>query len=403
MKIAIVHENWDAGAARCARDLERGLAASHELIYFPHDGCSSAGQILRELSSFHPDVINCHSFYSHLPYSFLFQVSRRYPTCFTVHDPRPIGTIDIACWNCDRNTWCLRCPLVRGRSRKLLANKYFWQRSWKRFQHLRCSRDLRVVSPSHWLRGRLDHQELRRFELTTIPYGIDLERFRPIADARQQLGLSPDMPLVLHIAASERTGQYSERKGLRYLEAAFQSHVIPRIPSAVLAVAGEDTVPNHPWVRPLGKLAQSDVPIWLSAADIFVSATLADNLPYTILEAMGCGRPVIASAIGGVPEEVVDGENGLLFPARDSDALGNAVTGLLLDPERRRTYGAASRRRAETLFAMPRFVADYESLFQEMIAARRAPRSRSRCSGKLISETDSSSRDRSISHDRELG
>ena len=201
--------------------------------------------------------------------------------------------------------------------------------------------------PSHWIRDRLEHQELRRFELKTIPNGIDLERFRPIPKARERLGLSPNTPLVLHIAASEGTGQYGEPKGLRYLAAAFQSHVIPRVPGAVLAVAGEDSVPNHPWVRPIGKIAQSDLPVWLSAAHIFVSATLADNLPYTILEAMGCGRPVIASSIGGVPEQVIDGENGLLVPSRDSDALGKAVASLLLDPERRHAYGAASRRRAE--------------------------------------------------------
>ncbi len=375
MKIAIIHENCDSGAARCARDLERGLAASHEVVYFPHDGWSSADQILRELDSFRPDAINCHSFYSHLPYSFLTRVSKRYPTCFTVHDPRPIGSIEIPCWDCDRNTWCLRCPLVRGRWRKLLANRYFRKRSWKRFQHLLCGRDLRVVSPSHWIRDRLEHQELRRFELKFIPYGIDLERFRPIPEARERLGLSPDTPLVLHVAASEGTGQYSERKGLRYLAAAFQSHVIPRVPGAVLAVAGEDSVPNHPWVRPIGKIAQSDLPVWLSAAHIFVSATLADNLPYTILEAMGCGRPVIASSIGGVPEQVIDGENGLLVPSRDSDALGKAVASLLLDPERRHAYGAASRRRAEALFAMSRFIADYESLFREMVATRQVPRS----------------------------
>jgi hypothetical protein len=157
MKIAIVHENWDAGAARCARDLERGLAASHEVAYFPHDGCSSADQSLRELDSFRPDVINCHSFYGHLPYSFLSRVSRRYPTCFTVHDPRPIGTIDITCWDCDRNTWCLRCPLVPGRWRKLLANKYLRQRSWKRFQHLRCGilRRHRLARPLRRLSGEL--------------------------------------------------------------------------------------------------------------------------------------------------------------------------------------------------------------------------------------------------------
>lgn len=378
MKLAIVHENWDSGAARCARDLERGLSAAHEVVYFPREGCTTASRILGELDAFGPDAVNCHAFYSQLPYSFLARVSRRYPTCFTVHDPRPIGSIEVPCWDCDRNAWCVRCPMVRGRWRKLLANPYARRRSWKRWQHARCARDLRVVSPSRWLRDRLGRQELRQFDLRTIPYGVDLERFRPVPGARERLGLPPDAPMVLHVAASERSGHYSERKGLRYVVAAFESHVIPRVPGALLAVAGEDAVPNRPWIRPLGKLAPSDLPCWLSAADIFVAATLADNLPYTILEAMGCGRPVVASGIGGVPEQVVDGENGRLVPARDAEALGEALADLLGDPGRRLAYGEASRRRAEALFAMPRFLGDYEALFREMIAARRGPSTRRR-------------------------
>ena len=182
------------------------------------------------------------------------------------------------------------------------------------------------------MRDRLEHQELRRFELKTIPNGIDLERFRPIPEARERLGLSPDTLVVLHVAASEGTGGYSERKGLRYLEAAFQSHVIPCLPSAVLAIAGEDIVPNHPWVRPLGKLAQSDLPVWLSAADIFVSRLWRITCHTQFSRPWVVGAPVVASAIGGVPEQVIDGENGLLVPSRDSAALGKAVISLLLDP-----------------------------------------------------------------------
>jgi glycosyltransferase involved in cell wall biosynthesis len=172
------------------------------------------------------------------------------------------------------------------------------------------------------------------------------------------------------VAAFEQAGRYSDRKGMSYLSEAFQAHVLPRVPGAILAVAGEDVVPNRPWVRPLGSIAQGDLPVWLSAADLFVSATVADNLPYTILEAMACGRPVVASAVGGVPEQVVDGETGLLVPPRDRTALGKALADLLLEPGRRDAFGAAARGRAESRFAMPRFIADYESLFGEMVAVR---------------------------------
>jgi glycosyltransferase involved in cell wall biosynthesis len=358
---------------RCVRDLERELGRRHDVIFFPRPGGDTADRILDELRSFCPDVVHCHSFYSNLDYSFLARASRRYPTCFTVHDPRPIGTLDIQCWDCDRNTWCLRCPLLPGRWRKLLANPYVWQRQWKRLQHLRCAPDLRVVSPSAWLRRRLEQQELRRFETRTIPYGINLDHFRPIVGARQQLGLPEDVPLVLHLAAFESKGRYSERKGLGYLDDAFETVVLPQLPTALLAVAGEDVVPNQPWVRPMGKkLAQKDLPLLLSAADVFVAPTVADNLPYTILEAMACGRPVIASAVGGVPEQVVDGETGLLVPPRDATALGEALITLLRDPDRRRAFGAAGRARAEQLFDITDFVAAYEALFEEMSATRSA-------------------------------
>ena len=231
-------------------------------------------------------------------------------------------------------------------------------------------RDLRVVTPSKWLCDRLTRQELSRFETRIIPYGIDLDRFKPISDARQQLRLPSDVPIVFHVAAPEGKGRYSHRKGLVYVAEAFETYVVPRLPGAILVIGGEDVVPNRPWVRPVGKIPQSDLPKWMSAADVFVNATLADNLPYTVLEAMGCGRPVIGSAIGGLAEMVVHGETGLLVPPRNAAALGDALVALLLDPDRRRAYGTAGRARAETNFDMSDFVAAYESLFEEMIAAR---------------------------------
>jgi glycosyltransferase involved in cell wall biosynthesis len=369
-----------AGAMRCVRDLERELGRRHDVSFFPRPGGDTADDLLDEFRSLRPDVVHCHSFYSNLDYSFLARASRRYPTCFTVHDPRPIGTLEIPCWDCDRNTWCLRCPLLSSRWRKVFANPYLWQRQWKRLQHLRCSRDLQVVSPSDWLRTRLEQQELGRFATRTIPYGIDLEHFRPIPGARQRLGLPQGVPLVLHLAAYEQKGCYSKRKGLGYVDDAFEEVVIPRLPTAILAVAGEDVVPNHPWVLPLGrKRAQEDLPLLLSAADVFVAATVADNLPYTILEAMGCGLPVIASAVGGVPEQVAHGETGLLVPPRNAKALGEALIALLTDHDRRRAFGAAGRARAEAHFDIADFVAAYESLFEEMIKAR-SSKTRSRTS-----------------------
>src|SRR5450432_4329797 len=101
MRLAIIHENWGAGAARCAHDLRRELGHRHQIYFFPRAGeIGSTDDLLKELLLFDPDVVNCHSFYGNLPYDFLATVSKRYPTCFTVHDPSPIGTMESECWEC---------------------------------------------------------------------------------------------------------------------------------------------------------------------------------------------------------------------------------------------------------------------------------------------------------------
>jgi glycosyltransferase involved in cell wall biosynthesis len=373
MRIAIVHEAWQfSGAARCALDLDRELRARHDVEYFPRTPAGIAESpeaIFLGLAEFAPDVVNCHSFWGNLPYSSLARLSRLYPVCFTVHDPRPIGTFETPCWECSHNAWCVRCPMVGGR----LPKPWNWfarERIVKRLCHARCAANLTIVAPSKWMADRLANQELRRFSIRTIPNGIDLEKFSPGPAVRERFGLPPDVPVLLHIAAGEKQWVVNDRKGLPYLAEAFIESVLPRFPSAVLAVAGERLVPNHPNVRPVGKVTQDDLPDLLRSSDVFVSATLADNLPYTVLEAMGCARPVVAFCVGGVPEQIVDGQTGLLTPPRDAGPLGAALVSLLSAPDRLAAMGRAGRQRAEQVYGMDTFVARYEGLYRELSARR---------------------------------
>jgi glycosyltransferase involved in cell wall biosynthesis len=371
VRIAIVHENWGAGAARCARDLECELQTrGHDVLFFPRSESAETPESLMDgLASFQPDIVNCHSFYGAFPYKTLPELSNRYPVCLTVHDPRPIGTMETVCWSCDRNAYCLRCPMVQGRWRKVVANPYLKQRVKKRWWHSRCREDLRIVAPSQWLVNRLKQHELKRFNVSCIPNGIDLNRFRPLQPDRARFGLPAEGVVILHLAW-HMGWQINERKGMRFLAEAFQEQIAPQFPDAVLAVAGERFAPNHPQVVSLGMVDQHDLPALLSSIDIFATPTLADNLPYTVIESMACGKCVVSSNVGGVPEQVIDGQTGSLVPPADSEALGKAIVSLIDTPQRMDAFGKAGQARATERFAMDTFVTNYENLFEEMAGRR---------------------------------
>ena len=95
---------------------------------------------------------------------------------------------------------------------------------------------------------------------------------------------------------------------------------------------------------------RNDIPELLRAADIFVSASHREGMPRSIIEAMMCGLPVVATNIRGSREEVIDGETGLLVAVKQPQELGRALTILVDKPAMRRQFGAAGRKRARVLY-----------------------------------------------------
>jgi glycosyltransferase involved in cell wall biosynthesis len=111
---------------------------------------------------------------------------------------------------------------------------------------------------------------------------------------------------------------------------------------------------------------RDDVPQLLAGSDIFVLSSASEGLPMSLLEAMAAGLPVVASAVGGVPELV--GDAGLLVPPRDHQALAEAIARLIADPALRRELGAAGRRRVETEFSLEEFRAAHVALYERLLA-----------------------------------
>lgn len=105
---------------------------------------------------------------------------------------------------------------------------------------------------------------------------------------------------------------------------------------------------------------------WLPMLDVLLLPSESEGLPYSILEAMACGLPVIASSVGGIPEAVLDDKTGILIPPGDSAALASAIGRLIDDPDRRREFGVEARARAASHFDARIMARKFEDLYTEL-------------------------------------
>jgi glycosyltransferase involved in cell wall biosynthesis len=119
---------------------------------------------------------------------------------------------------------------------------------------------------------------------------------------------------------------------------------------------------------------RGDVDELLAGADLFVLSSDSEGFPMSVLEAMATGLPVVASAVGGVPELVRDGETGVLVPPRDSAALAGAIRRLVADPALRDQLGEAGRRRVEREFSLARFRREHLEIYRAAVRPKRTCR-----------------------------
>jgi len=117
--------------------------------------------------------------------------------------------------------------------------------------------------------------------------------------------------------------------------------------------------------------ARDDVPDLLAALDLFVLPSLTEGLSLTLIECCAAGKPIVATDVGGNPEVIRDGENGLLIPPDDDRALATAIMRLLTDPDLAASIGQAGRARFEAEFTLDAMTSRYRDLY-ESIAPRAA-------------------------------
>jgi glycosyltransferase involved in cell wall biosynthesis len=274
-------------------DLEERLAArGHELARAVVDRRGGRGRhaelawdIARTARRFRPDVVYAHFL---VPAGLLATLAGRAPVVLTSHGQ------DVA---------------NAGRSRTVRAAT-----------GLAVRRAAAVIAVSEWLRDRLEASVPEaRGKTTVIDCGVDLARFSPVeaGPVRDELGWQADGTAFLCV------GALSERKNVVRLARAFARHG-----EGSLAFVGDGPLrgelEGRSGVRVVGPVPHADVPRWLAAADVVCQPSLVEPFGLATLEALACGRSVVATRVGGPPEFVPTGA-GVLVDPENEDALAEAL------------------------------------------------------------------------------
>jgi len=220
-------------------------------------------------------------------------------------------------------------------------------------------------------------EKFPRDKVKVIRNGIDCERFRPIADARnevrEELGLSPKVSLIGIVAALR-----SEKNHSMLVEAV--DRLRDSCPDLHAIVVGEGpergTVERlrtelglDDRIHLLGN--RSDTPRLLSACDVFTLCSLNEASPVSILEALACQTPVVATDVGSIRETVIEGQTGRLVPSEDVDAFATAVSSLLVDTPLRQWMGEQGRKRVIEIGSLTAMVDGYDQLIHRIHNAKR--------------------------------
>jgi len=255
-------------------------------------------------------------------------------------------------------------------------------------QKLVCRLADRIVVNADAIRDWLVEQGYPSAKIVVIRNGVDTSRFGGRSDGatlRRQLGIPMGAPLVVMLARLNPT------KGIDcFFEAAVK--IRERYPDAHFLAVGECHTRNdageivvderyrrelHDRVMSLGLAdrvhftgLRKDVPEILAAAAVSVLPSLSEGISNTLLESMAAGVPVVATCVGGTPEVIRDGEQGLLVPPGDPQAIADAILAVLGDPALAARLGAEGRRRVREEFSFEAVVRRTEDLYRGLLASK---------------------------------
>jgi glycosyltransferase involved in cell wall biosynthesis len=333
-----------------------------------------------------PDVVLCHNLHGgYFDLRALPALAQRYPVVLLLHDPWLLAGHCAHSFDCDRWTsGCGNCPYP--------DIQYALQRdsshdNWLRKQRIYSSCRLYVVTPSYWLMERVERSILKPAMIRgqVINNGVDQTVFHPGSreSARRELGIGPADQVVLFAANGIRESAWKDYAAMRCAVAGVSA--CADRPLRFIAV-GEEAPPEQAGAATITFVpyrSATELARYYQAADLYLHGARAENFPTTVLEALSCGLPVVATAVGGIPEQVRglrhDGDEsglnryapeeatGILTAPGDGAALSHAVGLLLRESSLRRQLAASAVQDARKRFNLETMGQRYLDFFTAII------------------------------------
>lgn len=318
------------------------------------------------------DLIDLHCLHHEaLSYMALPAITAGKPTVFTFHDMWPLTGHCHASMECERwKTGCGKCPhLDVAPAVRRDATALEWKLKQRAYESSRFT----IVTPSKWLHDMVGQSMLAGHEVHHIPHGIDTGLYKPLDKAmcRHILGIPNDKKVLVFGAESlART-----LKGGDLLHAALSQLPESLKRETVLLAFGHMQAAHLEGIGiesiRLGYLSNKKLKVMaLSAADVFVNPTRAENFPLVVMESMACATAVVSFAVGGVPEMVRPGVTGLLAEPENPASLAKGIEEIFSD---RAALEAMERRCREVVveeYPLELYARRYHELYQRVIAQR---------------------------------
>jgi glycosyltransferase involved in cell wall biosynthesis len=326
---------------------------------------------LFDLTPKKPDVVQCHNLHgNYFDLRELAKLSHKAPIVLTLHDTWLLSGHCAYSLECERwQTGCGGCPdLTIPPPVRRDATAF----NWKRKREIYSKSRLNIVTPSRWLMKKVEKSILKlgAVETRIIPNGVDISIFQPDDQriARSSVGVQQDTKVVLFAANNGRENIFKDYSTMRSAIALIEKHLQGQ--KMIFIVLGTDA--------PLERIGQTEIRFvpyqqdpkvvarYFQSADVYIHAARADTFPTTILEALACGTPVVATAVGGIPEQIADGETGFLVPQGDSQAMAAQIDLLLRDDDLCQKMGRAAAEMARRRFNLQDTADSYLQWFESI-------------------------------------